>query len=48
MLEWLLYGHSHKWVIIEQKPLGSEKQINVLYYAVQCEKCGRIKSFRVS
>lgn len=47
MIQMLLYGHVHKWKIIEERPLtvnrdfGSKSTGNRYY--VQCEKCGTIK-----
>ena len=51
MLELLLYGHRHKWSIIKDEPirLGDHTDIAArATYAVQCDVCGRIRSYRAA
>ena len=50
LIQFLIFGHWHKWKIIEKHSLwknGYELSTGDLYY-LQCEICGDVKSRRLS
>lgn len=49
-LQWLFYGHVHKWKIINQnkvylKFIDNEEEAVFMRYILQCETCGEMKIF---
>lgn len=48
LLQFLIYGHFHKWKILEKSGVFEEGLDKPTYvdYACQCERCGEIKRFR--
>lgn len=46
LLQWLTYGHIHKWKIIKQERLeweeGSSSGV-CARYTLQCEHCGELR-----
>jgi hypothetical protein len=46
LLQWLIYGHCHKWKILEKVQVKSSdgERLWTRHYC-QCETCGVIKSF---
>lgn len=47
LYEFIIYGHFHKWEIIESGKLSMssmmESEATGTRYQLQCEKCGNIK-----
>lgn len=44
LIQYLIFGHSHKWVIIKQGTACCRGKDIGTWYDLQCEHCGNVKS----
>lgn len=47
LIQWLFWGHLHKWKIIEELNMVEDNESYGRCYVLQCEKCGTISQKHV-
>ena len=43
IIQYLIFGHIHKWVTIKTGELVDGGDVTGLWYDLKCEKCGDVK-----
>jgi hypothetical protein len=47
LIQWLIYGHIHKYEQVEAGNLTREGKVFGKLYVMRCESCGKMKTFEV-
>lgn len=45
LIKWLIFGHTHKYEIIDTLETKSDGYVIARTYVMRCKSCGKLKSY---